>query len=88
MKLNAKNRPRSVIFFANGLAAVCDRDGNQLPRYQVGHHFDTIKALQRDGINYRKLEITGQPDVTDWLFRRAGELEAEMDRVTETAAAK
>jgi hypothetical protein len=52
----------SIIFFANGTAAVFDAAGRQVPKYQTGWHGTTIAALRADGIDWRELpEILGSP---------------------------
>ena len=52
--------PWSVSFFSNGMAAVGDINGQQIPKYQ-GRHADVVGALAADGYDWRKL-----PDV--WGF--------------------
>lgn len=41
---------KTVIFFNNGMAAVTDDEGNQVPKYQ-GNHQETINKLKEDGID-------------------------------------
>lgn len=53
-------KPHSIIFFHNGMAAVCDRDGEQIPKYN-GQHADSIDALRRDGFEWRQLDVLGAP---------------------------
>jgi len=54
--------PRSIVFFPNGNAAVCDQYGDQMPYYQKGNHAQVIKRLKKDGINWRDIpEVLGHP---------------------------
>lgn len=56
------SKPRSIFFFNNGTAAVCNGLGQQMPEYQVGDHSDTIAALARDGHDWRAIpERLGSP---------------------------
>lgn len=64
--------PYTIIFFANGTAAVCNARG-QMPKYQVGCHQDTIAALEADDIDWRRIpEILGSPQQgrPAWLTER------------------
>ncbi len=47
-------KPHTVIWFANGVAAVCDTHGNQIPQLQ-GTHRQTLNALEALGIDWRTL---------------------------------
>jgi arabinogalactan endo-1,4-beta-galactosidase len=65
------SRPTSIIFFSNGLACVGDEDEQQMGKYQVGKHQDTIQALKEDGYDWTKLDVTGSPmtkEQTDELY--------------------
>ncbi len=65
-------RPDSIIFFPNGTAAVFDRNGKQMPRYQQGWHGTTIAALAADGINWETIHcVTGNPlrEPPDWWVK-------------------
>jgi len=55
-----KEIPISVFFFANGMAAVCNDTGEQIPKYQ-GRHAATVAALEKDGYNWMKLNVMGAP---------------------------
>lgn len=54
-------RPVSIIFFANGTAAVCDQHGRQMGEFQRGDHQETIRLLGAAGHDWRNLEVTGTP---------------------------
>ena len=57
-----RDKPRSVIWFPNGTAAVCDGMGRQMPRYQRGWHGTTIKRLKADGYDWREFgDVMGSP---------------------------
>lgn len=53
--------PHFVVFFQNGLAAVCNAAGEQLPQYQKGNHQEVIASLRADGYDWTGLRITGLP---------------------------
>jgi hypothetical protein len=53
--------PISVVFFSNGLAAVCDNRGQQIGFYQRGKHQDVIARLVQYGYELKNLEVTGSP---------------------------
>jgi hypothetical protein len=56
--------PKSIFFFPNGLCAVCDDKGEQIPKYQLYHH-ETMEALMKDGINWEDIaECYGMPTYT------------------------
>jgi hypothetical protein len=56
------NRPSCVMFFPNGMAAVFDESGNQMPQYQgAGQHPEVIAALKSDGFDWRDLRVDGFP---------------------------
>ena len=53
--------PVSIFFFPNGMAACCDQNGEQIPKYQ-GRHGAAIEALKADGYDWRTLpEVRGVP---------------------------
>lgn len=57
--------PSFIAFFTNGVAAVCDQWGQQMPKYQVGWHQMTIQALEVHGYNYKTFkEVLGVPLTT------------------------
>jgi hypothetical protein len=53
--------PTAVIFFPNGMAAVFNRAGHQIPKYQAGRHADVIAALKADGYDWRTMKTDGSP---------------------------
>lgn len=46
--------PHSILFFDNGMAATCNRQGQQISKYN-GRRDEVIKALKDDGIDWRQL---------------------------------
>jgi hypothetical protein len=55
-------RPKTIIWFTTGVAAVCDQFGQQMPEYQ-GTHQETLLALKRDGWVWTAFpEIYGCPN--------------------------
>ena len=70
-----RRQPHSIIFFANGTAAVCDDRGEQIGYYQDGWHGTTISLLEADGIDWRKLDVLGTPyeNPPGWWTKRYGE---------------
>lgn len=53
--------PAAIFFFPNGNTAVCDRRGEQMPKYQRGHA-ESIDLLAADGIDWRDIpERHGRP---------------------------
>jgi hypothetical protein len=61
--------PHGIIFFPNGLAAVFDGFGRQLPKYQEGSHATTIKLLAADGYDWRELpDRTGVPQEGEPMY--------------------
>jgi hypothetical protein len=78
--------PRSIFFFANGTAAVCDGQGEQMGRYQAGWHGTTIEALAADGIDWRTIpDRNGSPldQPPDWWLSR--QVEARLRSIIERA---
>jgi hypothetical protein len=59
---NAK--PVRIMFLPNGLTAVFDEDGKQMAQYQ-DFHMESIRKLDADGINWRKLEVEGKIQITE-----------------------
>lgn len=56
-----REAPQSIIFFPNGLTAVCDSAGQQMPRYQRSHQ-RSIQLLARDGFDWKRIPIIdGEP---------------------------
>jgi hypothetical protein len=55
--------PRSVFFFPNGMAAVCDFDGQQIGPLQ-GRHAFTVSKLKEIGYDWHDLpEVQGSPQL-------------------------
>ena len=75
--------PTLLVFFHNGLAAVCDQFGQQMPQYQDGWHWMTIEALKADGYDWRGVhEVLGSPmrDGPDWWRARVNDPDVPGDR--------
>jgi hypothetical protein len=53
--------PHFITFFNNGMAAVCNAAGEQIPKYQRGIHSTVIASLSADGYDWRALEAGGRP---------------------------
>lgn len=54
--------PDSIIFFPNGQTAVCNRNGNQIAKFQA-RHAESIKLLKEAGIDWKTIrEKLGQPN--------------------------
>ena len=53
--------PKFVTFFNNGMAAVCNAAGEQIAKYQRGIHSMVIESLARDGFDWKKLVVSGEP---------------------------
>lgn len=74
-------RPTAIMFFPNGNVAVLDAAGQQMPRYQRGWHQAAISLLEKDGINWRELEIDGFPQASPpshWTDEREAEFQQEI----------
>lgn len=57
-----KQIPKMIFFYANGMTAVCNKDGEQIVEYQ-GTHEETLTALKKDNINWKYIpEIHGAPN--------------------------
>lgn len=55
--------PLSVIWFGNGVAAVFDDNGDQIPEFQGKHH-ETLEAFRKAGIDWTKIEFQlGAPKI-------------------------
>lgn len=53
--------PQSIFFFDNGMVAVCDANGQQMPKYQ-GRTDKALAALVRDGFDWKRIpERHGSP---------------------------
>jgi hypothetical protein len=54
--------PYSIFFFPNGMTAVLDKEGKQIPKYQ-GRHSEAIAALKADGFDWMTLpNVNGVPN--------------------------
>lgn len=53
--------PTFVAFFPNGMAAVCNKDGQQIFKFN-GRHAHTVAALKEAGFDWMTLpEVLGVP---------------------------
>jgi hypothetical protein len=52
-------KPKAVIFFPNGTAAVFDQYDQQMGKYQRGGHLNTVRLLAADGFELKDLDVTG-----------------------------
>jgi hypothetical protein len=75
--------PHSIFFFPNGMAAVCDGHGQQMPKYQRGWHGTTVEQLAADGIDWRTIpDRQGEPNETPpcwWSPERQAKQDAEWE---------
>ena len=55
-------RPRSVTFFTDGTAKVCDHRGNAIVDL-AGTHAETIANLENSGVDWQKLTWAGWPQL-------------------------
>lgn len=74
---SGSSTPHFVVFFQNGLAAVCNAAGEQLPQYQAGTHDDVIEALRKDGYDWYGLNHTGRPLKPPFYDRNGDVIPAE-----------
>jgi hypothetical protein len=54
-------KPKSIIFFPNGTAAVCDQQGCQMGRFN-GKHQEAVVKLRDAGVDWRSLDVLGKPE--------------------------
>lgn len=55
-------KPKSITFFMDGTAKVCDHRGNPISEF-AGTHAATIAKLKEIGIDWQKLDSAGWPQL-------------------------